>query len=292
MEFAPVGLALTRHKRFEMVSPEMCRMLGRPEAELLGAPTQVIYASNEDFLALEPQVRDAFQAGRTYVGQWQMLRGDGSRLWVQLRGRPIDPDDAHGGTIWSLMDLTEEHQSRARLEWRAQHDGLTGLANRKTFEDRARQVVAARPRSIPAAMVFIDLDQFKPINERWGHATGDDMLRAVASAIGGCVRSADLVARYGGDEFVVLLERCSPKAAVRAGESIQLAIESVRQVRQGEVLHVGASLGVMPLTEDMPDLEAWFAAADAACYRAKAERRGQPLPAQQRSAHLRLVGEE
>jgi diguanylate cyclase (GGDEF)-like protein/PAS domain S-box-containing protein len=293
MEFAPVGLALTRGRLFEMVSPEMCRMFGRTEAELLGQPAQIIYASNEDYLAVGPAVQAAFEAGRPYLGQWQMLRANGTRLWVQLRGRPINPDDREVGTIWSLLDISDEVQSRHHLEWTAHHDALTGLANRKAFEQQATRVMNASPRSIPAALLVIDLDHFKPINDQFGHAAGDDMLRAVATAIGTCVRNNDLVVRYGGDEFVVLLERCSPKAAQRVAAAVEEAIQAVRQVRDGHVLSVGASVGMVVLAEHHADLATWMAAADAACYARKAARRAaNAAKTADRGSLLRLVSNE
>ena len=130
------------------------------------------------------------------------------------------------------------------------------------------------PASLPAAVLFIDLDHFKPVNDRGGHAAGDAMLVAVAAAMSSAVRATDLVARLGGDEFAVLLARCTAAAALRTAENVRAAVAAVVLPWGGEQFSVGASLGVASLAEDTPSIDAWLALADAACYAAKADGRG------------------
>ncbi|MFT3957306.1 MAG: diguanylate cyclase [Piscinibacter sp.] len=280
MAAAPVGICFTRDKRFELVSEEFCRLFGRAEAELLGQPASSIYASNEDYQSLGAQVRAAFGEGRSYIGEWQMLRADGSRFWGQLRGRPVADGDLAAGTIWSLADISEQVAAREQLEWSATHDTLTGLANRKLFGQRLERVIDARPRSMPAEVVMIDLDHFKPINDRAGHAAGDAMLKAVAAAITSRLRATDLVARLGGDEFALLLERCPHETALRIAENVREAISAIVLHWEGHELRVGACLGVASLSEDVAGAADWLAQADAACYAAKAAGRGSVQAAQ------------
>ncbi|MGD9832087.1 MAG: diguanylate cyclase [Piscinibacter sp.] len=287
MAAAPVGICFTRDKNFILVSDELCRLLGRSEAELLGQPASLIYASNEDYQRLGPQVLEAFSAQRPYVGEWQMLRADGSRFWGQLRGRPVTEGDPSAGTIWTLADISEQVASREQLEWSATHDALTGLANRKLFAQRLARVVEALPRSLPAELVMIDLDHFKPINDRAGHAAGDAMLKAVAAAITSRVRATDLVVRLGGDEFALLLERCPHDNALHIAENVRLAIVAIELAWEGQTLRVGASLGVASLTPELARVDDWLAAADAACYAAKAAGRGAVHAAQ--APKLRVV---
>lgn len=288
MDAAPLGIAFTRAQRFELVSAEFCRLFGLQEQDLLGQPARMIYVSNEDYVAVGPQVAEAFARGESYVGEWQMLRGDGSRFWAQLRGRPVDAADSAAGTIWSVADVTEQVAAREQLEWSASHDPLTGLANRKVFQQRLERVLGARPRSLPAALVMIDLDHFKPINDAAGHAAGDAMLKAVAAAITARVRASDLVVRFGGDEFALLLERCPHDTALRIAENVRRAVSDIVLPWEGHLLRVGASLGVAPLAADTPDAAAWVEAADAACYGAKAAGRGVVETA--RRPLLRVVG--
>ncbi len=288
MSSAPVGIAFTRAQRFELVSAEFCHLLGYEESQLLGHSAQKIYCSNEDYLALGPKVIDAFKAGQPYAGEWQMLRADGNRFWALLRGRPVDANDTSAGTIWSVNDITEEVAARERLEWSAAHDPLTGLANRKLLQQRLARVFESRPRSLPAELVMIDLDHFKPINDEAGHAAGDAVLKAVAAAITARVRASDLVVRLGGDEFALLLERCTHKVALRVADNVRQAIAEIALPWDGRLLRVGSSLGVATLTPETPSADAWLASADAACYEAKAGGRDR-VRAAARPA-LRVVG--
>jgi diguanylate cyclase (GGDEF)-like protein/PAS domain S-box-containing protein len=289
MSAAPVGIAFTREQRFELVSAEFCRLLGRSEAELLGRPAQTIFASNADYQALGPQVARAFAAGELYVGEQRMLRADGVQFWAALRGRPVASGAAaDAGTIWTLNDIGEQVAARDQLEWSATHDALTGLGNRRHFEQAVQRVFVAQPASLPAALVMIDLDHFKPVNDTAGHAAGDAMLVAVARAIGGCVRASDLVVRLGGDEFAVLLLHCELDAALRVAEQVRSAVAAVALPWEGKELHVGASLGVSALEPGMADADAWARAADAACYAAKAGGRDAVRGARQPA--LRVVG--
>jgi diguanylate cyclase (GGDEF)-like protein/PAS domain S-box-containing protein len=274
MAAAPVGIAFTRGGRFELVSAELCRLFGRAEQALLGQQMQIIFGSNADYQALGLQLRPAFQVAGAYVGEWQMLRADGTLFWARLRGRPVGDTDADAGIIWTLNDIDQQIAERAQLEWSATHDVLTGLANRKALEQRLERVFAALPRSLPAAVVMMDLDHFKPINDTAGHAAGDAMLKAVAAAITSHVRTGDLIARLGGDEFALVLERCPQDVACRIAENVRSAIAAIALPWESGILRVGASAGVAGLTEQTRDTTAWLADADAACYRAKAEGRG------------------
>ena len=273
MGAAPVGICFTRAQRFELVSAEFCRLFRRPEHEVVGQPAQLIYASNADYESVGPQVGTAFAAGEPYVGEWEMLRADATRFWACLRGRPVDAADMHAGTIWTINDIGDDIKERERLEWSATHDALTGLANRKALDQRLKAVFAAMPRSVPAAIVMIDLDHFKPINDSAGHAAGDAVLKAVAAAIASQVRASDLVVRMGGDEFALLLERCTPEVAMRIAENVRAAVAALALPWQDRTLRVGASVGVAALVAETRDAASWLADADAACYEAKANGR-------------------
>ncbi len=274
MAAAPLGIMLTRDRRFELVNAEACRLLGRSRDELLGQPGQIIYASNEEYQRLGPRVGAAFQRREAFVAEMEFLRGQGQRFWGHLRGQPVDWDDADAGTIWTLADISDQIFAREQLEWAANHDVLTGLANRKALQQRLDRIVAAQPQAQPAALLVLDLDRFKPINDRHGHAAGDVVLRAVAHAIVSRVRGGDLVARVGGDEFAVLLERCPADVANRVAEDIHRAVDEVRADWHDTALSVGVSIGVAALADEFGDTGTWMAAADAACYDAKAAGRG------------------
>ena len=285
MAAAPVGIAFTREGQFELVSGEMCRLLGRAEHELLGQAGRVIYASNDEYELLGARVSAAFAAGLPFDGELQFRHGTRGQFPGRLRGMPVDRTGSAGGTIWTLTDITDEVAARQSLEWAATHDTLTGLANRKAFEQHIERLRAALPRSRPAALLVLDLDRFKPINDSHGHAAGDAMLRAVGGAIQACVRGGDLAVRLGGDEFAVLLERCPADTALRVAEDIRNAVAGQRVLWQGHSLSVGVSVGVAALSEDFGTTADWLAAADHACYEAKAGGRNRV----QVATRLRLV---
>ena len=291
LQAAPMAILLTRGRVLELVSPEACRLLRRAEAELVGQPARVLYASNQDYEQLGPQVGHAFASQQTFVGELLFLRGDGSSFWGRLSGRPVAWADASAGTIWTLADITAEREEREQLQWTASHDGLTGLANRAVLTRQLGELLASRASATPSALLLMDLDRFKPINDGHGHAAGDAMLRAVALAIGGCVRSGDVVARLGGDEFGVVLLQCPADVAQRVAESICQQVAALRLPWQGQQLHVGISVGVAALAQEVDSVASWLARADAACYEAKAAGRGSVKVAGSTAAShgLRLV---
>ncbi|MDE2370488.1 MAG: diguanylate cyclase [Burkholderiales bacterium] len=276
MDAAPLGIVFTRDDRLELVSAELCRLVGLAAADLLGQPVGVLFASKEEFETLRRRARVAFAAGRPYDGECRFRRRDADDFLGRLRGRPIDPAEPDAGSIWTLEDITDHAAARDQLEWQARHDGLTGLHNRKEFDRRVAHVHGAMPASEPAALVVIDLDRFKPINDGSGHAAGDAMLQAVARAIGSRVRASDLVARLGGDEFAVLLERCTPDAAQRIAAAVAAAIDEIALDWHGRVLRIGASVGVAALRAECASPAAWLHEADLACYAAKSTGREPP----------------
>ena len=272
---APIGIGFTRARQFELASAEYCALLGRAEGGLDGVPASEIFASADDYEALGPEVRDAFAAGRPYIGELQFRRLDGSTFWGRLQGRPVDAADAGAGTIWLLEDVTERRAARERLAWSANHDGLTRLLNRAAFEERLQAWLAQPQIGVTASLLFLDLDRFKQINDRAGHAAGDRVLRDVAAVLHRHVRASDTAARLGGDEFALLLPGCVAAVAVHLGERLRDEIERVGVVHDGGRLLIGASVGVVEIegATALPATE-WMARADAACYEAKHAGRG------------------
>jgi diguanylate cyclase (GGDEF)-like protein/PAS domain S-box-containing protein len=269
MAKAPVGIAFTRNRRFELVSDEFNRLLGYEGSGLEGEAARVIYQSDEFYQGLGTRVGAAFGMGRVFSEEIEFVRRDGSLFWGQLLGAPVSPHDAGAGTIWTLGDVSEERRKRNALSWAATHDALTSIANRQEFESQLAEHLADRRRREVACMLYIDLDGFKAVNDAAGHAAGDQLLRDIAALLLARIRSIDLAARLGGDEFGVLLRACSLPTALNVAEQIRSRIDAHALLWQGRHFRVGVSIGVVQIEDSFIDVASVIAAADAACYAAK-----------------------
>lgn len=275
MAAAPIGIAFSRERRFELVSAEFAALLGWPEGTLEGRAARDIYASEVEYDALGPQVMAAFGAGKPFVGELQFCRRDGTVFWGRLQGRPVDVRESAAGTIWLLEDVTAQRAAHERLAWSAQHDPLTRLLNRSAFDERLARALHEQATGTVAALMFIDLDHFKRINDSAGHAAGDLMLKQVAALLQDQVRAGDTAARMGGDEFALLLRHCPALDAMARADQLCSAIGRLGLEHEGQWLGIGASVGVVQLDASLSMQPAdWWASADAACYRAKASGRG------------------
>lgn len=274
LEAAPIAILLTRNRCFELVSPAACRILKRSEVELIGQLARVIYFSNWDYEKLGPLVGEAFADHREFQGELEFIRGDKTTFWGRLIGRPVSWTDASAGTIWTVFDISDEKREREDLEWKANHDALTGLANRPALLRQLERHLEDRSAHRPAALLLMDLDRFKPVNDQHGHAAGDAVLRMVAVTLASCVRGGDLVARLGGDEFAILLLDCTTEVALRVAQSICESIKLQKTPWGESQLQVGISVGVAPMLDEIQSVPDWLASADQACYAAKTHERG------------------
>jgi diguanylate cyclase (GGDEF)-like protein/PAS domain S-box-containing protein len=286
---APMGIAFSRDRRFEFVGAEFCSLLRWQAQELAGRPARDIFFSAAEYDALGLAVRDAFAVGKPYTGEMQFARRDGTVFWGRLQGRPVEAINPDAGTIWLLEDVTERRQARERLSWSASHDAMTGLLNRASFEAQLeawlREPGSVEGPPVPASLVFFDLDHFKQINDNAGHAAGDQVLRQVGAILRAQLRSDDVVARMGGDEFALLLPGCVSAVALLLAERLRHAVSELGIDHAGVRLTIGASVGVVEIdpAESIVAAE-WMARVDAACYEAKHQGRGtvrmaRPLPA-------------
>ena len=185
---------------------------------------------------------------------------------LEIRGTPLEG----GGFVTTYLDVTEQRRAQALAVHLAHHDAMTGLANRMLFMDRLRQSMARAKRGDRMAVLYIDLDRFKPVNDRLGHAVGDAVLKRVAERLRSVVRETDTVARLGGDEFVVI--QCGTASTLdvtKLARRIETAIAAPIQVEE-HVVDVGASIGIAIAPDDDTDPDGLLQKADSALYRAKA----------------------
>ena len=277
MATAPVGIAFTRHGRFELVSDEFARLFGYDGAQVQGMETHVICPSDEVHRSFLKLAGETFASGGTCDEERELVRADSSRFWARLQGATVRAGDSHAGTIWIFTDITESRRHREQLSWSASHDELTGLVNRREFELRLGQEIGERADSEPAAALFIDLDRFKAVNDTLGHAAGDVLLKSIAAVLLARARAHDTVARVGGDEFAVLLRGCDPRAAERIAASICTRVAEHRLESNGILalgLSVGASIGIVAIDATFDSVKDVLKAADEACYEAKRAGRG------------------
>jgi diguanylate cyclase (GGDEF)-like protein/PAS domain S-box-containing protein len=222
-----------------------------------------------------------------------MVRPDGSKVAVNLVGAPIRERGLVSGMVMVLHDMTRERQFVASLSWQASHDALTGLANRREFEYRLAQLLARMLRQPGRhALMFIDLDQFKLVNDTCGHAAGDELLRQVCQQLQQHLREGDTLARLGGDEFGVILENCPPDAALRVAESLRRAVQDLRFAWGGRPFSISASIGLVQVPPGQTSLAELLRTADVACYAAKERGRNRVYASHPDDSELSLrVGE-
>jgi diguanylate cyclase (GGDEF)-like protein/PAS domain S-box-containing protein len=174
----------------------------------------------------------------------------------------------------ALQDISEAHELSSQLSYQAAYDALTGLVNRREFEYRLQRVIrTAEQERSENAMCFLDLDQFKVINDTCGHIAGDELLRQVAQLLQNNIRKRDTLARLGGDEFAVLLEICSLDQAMRVANSIRETIQDYRFIWENNSFNIGVSIGLVPINCENENITEVMKRADAACYEAKEQGR-------------------
>ncbi len=196
----------------------------------------------------------------------------GQELAIQDSAAPIR--DRAGNLIGAVMvfhDVSKERRLHRALHYQASHDALTGLINRREFENRLTAAVenARQEAGGRHALLYLDLDQFKLVNDTCGHPAGDQLLKQITAVLQSRVRSADTLARLGGDEFGILLQSCSLDQAQRIAENLRQAIRDYRFIWQDGMLEVGVSIGIVEITRETPTVANVMSAADVACYSAK-----------------------
>ncbi len=200
-----------------------------------------------------------------------LIRRDGNELYIESTASPIrDGKGNVTGGVLVFHDVSESRELNRRLSYHASHDILTGLVNRREFENRLeRALKSARARETSYAVCYLDLDQFKIVNDSCGHSAGDALLGQLGALLKSKIRWRDTLARLGGDEFGVLLESCSLEEAMQTAESLRLAISEYKFMWDDRSFRLGVSIGVVPITADNEDVAALLSAADSACAAAK-----------------------
>jgi diguanylate cyclase (GGDEF)-like protein/PAS domain S-box-containing protein len=219
-----------------------------------------------------------------------LINHHGIEIAIQDSAAPIR--DRMGNIIGAVMvfhDVSKESRLFRQLSYQASHDALTGLINRREFENR---LVAALDDAYERngnvhALLYFDLDQFKVVNDTFGHTAGDELLRQISELVQSNIRSTDVLARLGGDEFGILLERCTEERAIEVAEAIRSAVETFRFTWQDACTSVRCSIGIVMVNKDSQSVATAMSSADVACYSAKDMGRNQVHLYQHSDASMR-----
>ena len=313
LDSAVLGIAVVEDGYNLRCNSKMEELFGYGPGGINGLSVQSLYPDKAGWDAARTETSRNFHSGRISMGEYQLVRKDGARFWARLSGRPFDLSKATGRSVWVVDDVTarreaadairrardelevrvlertaelagantllqaeivERRQAEARVHHMAYHDSLTGLPNRALLADRLdRAMLSAQRTERKLAVMFLDLDRFKTINDSLGHLTGDHLLKEVANRLCRAVRASDTVARLGGDEFVVLVPGIHEASECNhVAEKIIDALASPIPF-EGRMLHITPSIGICVYPNDGGDVETLMRHADAAMYHAKASGR-------------------
>ncbi|MEE8058218.1 MAG: PAS domain S-box protein, partial [Pseudomonadales bacterium] len=257
----------------EFISDNVEVLSGYPATDFLQNAVRsfISIIHNKDQQLVVDIVTEAIGQKKPYSLEYRIVNADSSIRWVYDKG--IGIFDEQGNILFLdgvIIDITEQRQANEQLTYQASHDALTGLVNRTEFERRSeRLLVTVKEDKSEHALCFMDLDQFKVVNDTCGHIAGDEMLRQLALALQNATRRRDTLARLGGDEFGVLMEHCSLDDAHRVSTSLQKVIQGYQFSWEGRSFKVGVSMGLVAITKTTANLTELLKQADVACYMAK-----------------------
>lgn len=269
------------HGRVTYLNPVAERLTGWTSREAAGRPIEAVFrvVSGSDGRDIENPVDRVLREGATtgLDRDARLLSRDGRSYSVEDSAAPIrDRGGVAVGVVLVFRDVTESRSLAQSLAHQASHDALTGLVNRREFERvLATLIASSRAQGLAHALLYIDLDQFKVVNDTCGHGAGDALLRQAAEVLAGPLRRSDTLARLGGDEFGVALEGCDLPQARRIAAELLERLRAFRFQWNERAFRVSASIGVAALDAASPGVEAALSAADTACFLAKDKGRNQ-----------------
>jgi len=308
LDNALIGIAFLKGRWIVRCNARLEQLYGYGPGELNGVSSAILYRSEAEYESGNHGHLALIRNG-SHTGEVLMQKKDGTMFWCRLSGNLVEKSDPGKGSVWLAEDITERRNTQeallrardtlevrvlertaelatanARLEQEIQerrlaeeqvrhlahHDALTGLPNRRLLEDRLEQaLVRARRQHLQVAILFIDLDRFKVVNDTLGHRVGDLLLCAVANRLRELLREGDTVSRVGGDEFVLVLPDMNTIEA--ASDTAQKLLDSLALPYsiEAHMLHVTPSIGISIFPKDGTDVETLISRADSAMYRAK-----------------------
>lgn len=255
----------------EACNPSFIHLMGAETEQQLDPYRHLI----SQLIPSDPEANRLFrqslrQQGHIFGFEARCKRIDQSEFWAAIFIRHLDSESGQSVLEGSLVDITELKENQQRLDYLDTHDPLTGLMNRSEFDKKlSKACLQSRSQDSEHSLLYIDLDQFKIINEACGHAAGDTLLNQLASLMRRSIREQDCIARLGGDEFAVLLLQCGLDRAEAVAQKIRKAILDYPFSWNSHSYGVSASIGIVAITRKHSDVEEIFSLADTACFAAK-----------------------
>jgi diguanylate cyclase (GGDEF)-like protein len=267
----PQGICLyDAQDRLELVNEQFCKIYNQPMSRLRTGMRLYDILADSCAIGNYPgrSVDDIYSARKAFInkrekGTFLQELGDG-RL-IAIYHQPLED----GGWVCTYEDITERRRAEAQIEFLAQHDGLTQLPNRLLFNARLDDALKKANAGVPSALLCLDLDGFKDVNDRLGHAAGDALLQEVARRLLKCVRKDDTAARLGGDEFAIVLPNTSAAEAVKTAQRVTSALSGTHSLGAFGEARIGVSIGIACAPEHAAETDALMLLADKALYAAK-----------------------
>ena len=264
----------------EYLNPVAEKMTGYLVDEAEGRPLEKIFhiiSEETRERAADPAARCLAEGKIIGLANHSVLVSKSGREYaIQDSAAPIQGQQGEIlGVVLVFSDVTEARHLSLQISYQACHDALTGLINRHEFDHRLKRVLeTARCVSTENALCYLDLDQFKLVNDTCGHVAGDELLRQISKLLQENVRHRDTVARLGGDEFGLLMEHCSLIEARQVADKLVKAVSDYNFLWEKKLFNIGVSIGLITVNESSPNIDALLSAADTACYMAKEQGRG------------------
>lgn len=271
VEASPNGIMITnRDGIIEYVNPRSEQISGYSLRESVGKTPRLFKTAFTTKGACKSMWRTIVE-GHEWVGELENKRKNGEAYWARVYVAPIKNQQQEITHFVAIQeDVTEARALASELSHRATHDELTGLINRSEFERRLSNLVTeSRHSDAEHALCFLDLDQFKVINDTCGHIAGDELLRQLGRQLSKLTRKHDTLARLGGDEFGILMEHCDVQQAHRVADEIRKVVESFQFVWESQMFTIGVSIGMTRIDQQTINATEILKQADSACYAAK-----------------------